>query len=102
MDSEAEVGKDKCAGSRKVMDEKKKMTEGQEPITKVGDHWTVQLHIQEDNNAAISSVRSGKNESMTTTEKNHGVSLGWTHAQLGKGMYHSPNGHPSHARRSTH
>ena len=45
------------------------------------------VNVHEDNTTAIAGVRSGKNPTMKTLERGHGVSIGWLHERVATGDY---------------
>ena len=49
--------------------------------------WKFQLNVQEDNTTAIAGARSGKNPTMKTLERGHGVSVGWINERIVSGNY---------------
>ena len=49
--------------------------------------WKVSINVHEDNSAAVSAVKSGKNPTMKTLERGHGVSIGWLHERAEQGDY---------------
>ena len=44
--------------------------------------WQVKINLHEDNTTAIHSVRTGKNPTMKTLERNFGVKVGYMHEQV--------------------
>ena len=54
-----------------------KLLEGDRP-----SGWEVQIKLHEDNTTAIHGVRTGKNPTMTTLQRNFGVKVGYMHERV--------------------
>ena len=52
-----------------------------------GNDWKLTVNVREDNTTAIAGVWSGKNPTMKTLERGHGVSIGWLHEWVATGDY---------------
>ena len=51
------------------------------------EDWKMRMNVHEDNTTAITAVRTNKNQTMKTLERNHGVVLGWMHERVKEGNY---------------
>ena len=50
-------------------------------------NWKLVVNIHEDNTTAIRAACTGKNPTMKTLERGHGVSVGWLYEQINSGCY---------------
>ena len=49
--------------------------------------WSVVINLHEDNSTTCVAVRTGKDPTMTTLERGHGVIVGWINERLMSGDY---------------
>ena len=49
--------------------------------------WSLRINAHEDNTTMLTVAATGKNPTMKTLERNHGVSVAWIHKQVQDGVY---------------